>query len=75
MALKNMNNRNMKDEMNAMNSNGRKVLEGGSLGDPAAAIFTTRTRRVIFADAKHYIHHEKSGEIIADLDKFLSGME
>jgi pimeloyl-ACP methyl ester carboxylesterase len=94
MALKNMNNRNMKDEMNAMSSNGRKVLEGGSLGDMPMLQFSatnngyknweltqqqlsslsTRTRRVIFADTKHYIHHEKSGEIVAELNKFLSSL-
>jgi pimeloyl-ACP methyl ester carboxylesterase len=92
MSLKNINNDNMKDEMKSMSENGKKVLEGSSLGDLPILLFyatnngyknweetqdqlklwSTHVKQVVFPDTKHYIHHEKSKEIVEELDEFLA---
>ncbi|MEC0089109.1 alpha/beta fold hydrolase [Paenibacillus macquariensis] len=92
MSLKNINNDNMKVEMNAMSENGQKVLAGDSLGDlPMLQFYATNNgyknweetqdqlkglstdvKQVVFPDAKHYIHHQKSKEIVEELDEFLA---
>lgn len=91
MALKNMNNASMKEEMRHMSANGKKIREAGSIGTTPMLLFSatnngyenweqtqqelesmsSTSERVIFENTKHYIHHEKSAQIVQEITRFL----
>ncbi|HWI46808.1 MAG TPA: alpha/beta hydrolase [Rummeliibacillus sp.] len=95
MALKNMNNPDMKEELNLMREKGEMILRSGTIGAIPVLIFSatnngydhweqtqqellsisTHSKQIIIKNTNHYIHHEKSKEIVKELKKFLTDFE